>query len=200
MAEQRPAIETITSGVEMRRWYWLKEELVDEARRVGVKTAGGKFTILERLAHHLDTGETKWPGDKKAKPTSTFDWANEKLTPETVITDNYKNNQNVRAFFQAHADPSFKFHMAFMDWMRTHIGHPLKDAVEAWHVMEEERSQPEFQSKIAHHNQFNQYTRDFLADNPDLGMKEVRKFWALKRALPSDDGRHVYARSDLDLK
>ena len=41
---------------------------------------------------------------------------------------------------------------------------------------------------------------DFLDDNPDMGMDDVRHFWALKRALPSEDGRHRYHRSDLDLR
>lgn len=55
------------------------------------------------------------------------------------------------------------------------------------------------QSEIAHHNQFSQSTRDFLADNPDRGMADVRKYWALKCDMPSEDGQHVYDRSDLNL-
>ncbi|MEN0041134.1 MAG: DUF6434 domain-containing protein [Pseudomonadota bacterium] len=198
--ETRPPIETITTGAELRRWYWMKDELVARARAVGVKMSGGKFTILDRLAHYLDTGETVWPGDKRTKVASTFDWANEVLTPETIITDSYKNGPNVRRFFQTHASPTFKFHMAFMRWMKDNTGKTLGDAVEAWRRMEVERKSDGFQSDIADHNQFNQYTRDFLADNPDLGIADVRRVWALKRALPSEDGRHRYEPSDLNLK
>ena len=197
--ETRPPIETITTGAELRRWYWMKDELVERAKTVDVRANGGKFTILDRLAHHLDTGETVWPGDRKVKVASKFDWANEDLKPETVITDSYKNGPNVRAFFQKHASPSFKFHSAFMRWMKENTGKTLADAVETWKRMEIERKSDGFQSDIADHNQFNQYTRDFLADNPDLGMGDVRRIWALKRALPSDDGRHRYERSDLKL-
>jgi hypothetical protein len=52
---------------------------------------------------------------------------------------------------------------------------------------------------IRDHNQFNQFTVDFLRDNPNDGMSELRRVGALKRALPSEDGRHVYERSDLEL-
>ncbi len=195
----RPPIHTIVSGTELKRWYWLKSELVDHAKFLTLKTTGGKFEIVDRIAYFLDTGEKNWPGDIKERPSSRFDWHKEILTAETVITDSYKSSQNVRRFFQAHADPKFKFNIEFMAWMKANIGKTLGDAVVEYKAMREREKQPDFQSEIALHNQFNQYTRDFLSDNPDLGMTEVRKYWALKRALPSDTGRHVYEKSDLDL-
>ncbi|WP_298840393.1 DUF6434 domain-containing protein [uncultured Roseobacter sp.] len=195
----RPPIGQITTGTELRRWYWLKPELEAHARALGLRHTGGKFTILDRLAHFLDTGETVWPGDRRTTPRSRFDWHSAELTPETVITDSYRNSQNVRRFFKTHADPAFKFNIAFMKWMKSNTGRTLAEAVSEYHRMKAEEAQPGFQSEIANHNQFNQYTRDFLADNPHMGMKEVRHFWALKKGLPSDTGRHVYERSDLDL-
>lgn len=195
----RPDITSITSGAELRRWYWLKSELEAQAKATGVRATGGKYTILDRLAHFLDTGETIWPGDVRSKPRSSFDWHSAPLTPETVITDSYRNTQNVRRFFKAHAGESFKFNIAFMAWMKDNCGKTLADAVAEYHRLKAEAAKPGFQSEIAHHNQFNQYTRDFLADNPEKGMDDVRKYWALKRDMPSEDGRHVYHRSDLDL-
>lgn len=66
--ENRPEITTFTSGAALRRWYWMKSELVTQAKAYGLRTAGGKFTILDRLAHYLDTGEKTWPGDIRSKP------------------------------------------------------------------------------------------------------------------------------------
>lgn len=198
--ENRPEIHSIDSGAELKRWYWLKSELIEHANTLQLKTTGGKFQILDRLAHFLDTGERTWPGDVKTKAVSKFDWHKEILSADTLITDSYKNSQNVRRFFQNHADPKFKFNIEFMAWMKANVGKSLADAIAEYHAMKARENNPGFQSEIAHHNQFNQYTRDFLADNPELGMKEVRKFWALKRALPSETGRHVYEKSDLDLE
>ena len=195
----RPAIETIASGAELKRWYWLKAELEAEAKRVGVKTTGGKFTILDRLMHHRDTGEVTWPGDKKTKVRSKFDWHCEVIDLDTVITDSYKNSQNVRRFFKAHVGENFKFNTTFMAWMKANVSKTMADAVAEYQRQKKEMSDPGFKSDILHHNQFNQYTRDFLEDNPDMGMKDVRYFWALKRALPSETGRHIYERSDLEL-
>ena len=66
---------------------------------------------------------------KTSKPTSKFDWHYEKLTLNTVITDNYKTRENVRAFFTEQIGKQFKFNVKFRDWMKSNIGKTLKDAV-----------------------------------------------------------------------
>lgn len=200
MEERRPDITLITDSADLRRWYWTKDELLGECRRLGLRVSGGKFRLLDRIAHFHETGETVFPGDRKPTVTSKFDWHSAPLSPDTIITDSYKNSQNVRRFFKAHVGEHFKFNIASMAWMKENVGKTLADAVEAIKSLEAAAQRPGFQSKIADHNQFNQYTRDFLADNPQMGMEDVRRFWALKRALPSDDGRHRYDPTDLDLK
>ena len=195
----RPDIGTISCGDELKKWYWLKDELIAHAKVVCIKRTGGKFIILDRLAHFLDTGDTIWPGDKKPKTNSKFDWHTETLGLDTLITDSYKNSQNVRRFFREHAGAGFKFNIVFMDWMKTSIGKTLGNAVDEYRRLQSLAADPDYKTDIKPHNQFNQYTRDFLSDNPDLGLDDVRRIWALKRALPSRDGRHIYERNDLDL-
>lgn len=198
--ETRPPVYTITTAVELRRWYWTKAELEAECRRRGLKIAGAKFTQLDRIAHFLDTGGRQWPSDRKPRAASKFDWHSEALTPETLITDSYRNSQNVRRYFKSQLGEQFKFNIAFMAWIKENVGKTLADAVTEYNRQTAAAKAPGAQSKIAHHNQFNQYTRDFLADNPDMGLDEVRHFWSLKRSLPSNDGRHRYDPSDLKLK
>jgi hypothetical protein len=188
--ERRPDITAITQGAGLRRWYWTKDELTAECRRLGMRTTGGKFRLLDRLAHFHETGETIFPDDKKPKVMSRFDWHAADLTPDTIITDSYKNSQNVRRFFKAQIGAHFKFSIASMAWMKENVGRTLGDAVTAIKRLEEAASSSGFQRQIPDGNQFDQYARDFLADNLQMGMKEVRFFWTLKRALPSGDGRH----------
>ncbi len=195
----RPDIGSIRTGSELRKWYWRKDELVAHARDLGIKTGAGKFVILDRIAHFLDTGERALPTDTEPRPKSNFDWRNAPLSPATKITDNYKNTQNVRAFFQSEVGAHFRFNIALMDWMKDNVGRTLADACEAYRAIQAQSNAPGFKTKIKSHNQFNQYTRDFLQDNPELGMVDVRRVWALKIKLPSSDGRHVYKRSDLQL-
>ena len=193
----RPEIACIERGAELKRWYWLKSELVAELRRRGLKQAGGKFTLLDRLAHHLDTGDADVPSAAPARATSRFDWHSAPLTLETPITDSYKNTQNVRRFFTEQCGAQFKFNRLFMAWMKQNAGKTLRDAVAEYDRLAKAAAQSGHQSDIADHNQFNQYTRDFLTDNPACGMADVRAAWAWKRSQPSEDGRHRYARTDL---
>ncbi|MEO0357797.1 MAG: DUF6434 domain-containing protein, partial [Pseudomonadota bacterium] len=197
MAEHRPVPTTITTGADLRRWYWMKDELVDLARHHGLKVGGGKFQILDRIAYFLDTGERVFPGDQAAQVTSKFDWHTADLTEDTIITDSYKNTQNVRRFLEAQVGRKITFKTDFMAWMKANVGKTMGDAVEAYLDIMNQAKAPGYESRIADHNQFNQYTRDFLADNPSADMKQVRAVWAKKRNLPSDDGRHRYDRSDL---
>lgn len=197
--EGRPAIETIETGAKLRRWYWRKDELIARARDLGLKTTSGKFVILDRVAHYLDTGDKQLPGDQSARPHSKFDWHSETLSKDTVITDSYRNTQNVRRFFRAAIGDGFKFNIAFMDWMKANAGKTLGDACTAYLEQRDQAEAPGYQTTIRDHNQFNQYTRDFLEDNPELGMDDVRRVWALKIRTPSDTGRHVYDPADLEL-
>ena len=195
----RPDIEQITTGDDLKKWYWRKDELTTYARSVGVRTTSGKFVILERIAHFLDTGETRYPGDRKTRATSKFDWHSENLTRDTVITDSYKNTQNVRRFFKSVIGDRFKFNIVFMEWMKSNTGRTLGDACEAYLAIQDQTKAAGYRTKIKDHNQFNQYTRDFLDDNPHLGMPDVRRAWAEKIKRPSDTGRHVYDPEDLRL-
>lgn len=198
--DARPDIASISTSAELRRWYWRRDELIERARQLGLKTTSGKFTILDRIAHYIDTGEVQFPGDQKSVVTSRFDWHAEALSRSTVITDSYKNSQNVRRFFKQEIGETFKFNIAFMEWMKANTGKTLNDACKAYLALQEEKRAPGFRTQIKSHNQFNQFTRDFLDDNPDLGMADVRRIWALKIQQPSETGRHVYQRSDLDLE
>ncbi|MEO0343779.1 MAG: DUF6434 domain-containing protein [Pseudomonadota bacterium] len=195
MTEIRPVIYEITTASELRRWYWYRHELAAECKRLKLKTAGGKFVLLDRIAHFLETGERVWPGDAHVKPSSKFDWHSAELKPETVITDSYRNSQNVRRFFKSQLGDDFKFNIGFMAWMKENVGATLTDACQAYEMLKSIG----FPADIPDHNQFNQYQRDFLLDNPDMGLADVRRFWLLKIKMPSETGRHRYERKDLGL-
>jgi hypothetical protein len=196
METLRPKIDSCKTGAALRLWYWTKYELVAEARRRGLPTSGGKFDILDRICASVDGIPIV---ATKTNTTSRFDWHKGPVGRETLITDNYKNTQCVRRFFQAELGAGFRFTIPLMDWLRANTGKNMGDAVSAAQALYAQSAVPGFKSQIKPHNQWNAYQRAFLADNPDLGLPESRKAWAKKRGQPSRDGRHIYARSDLDL-
>ena len=192
---KRPDIATIQTGEDLKRWYWLKSELVAYARQLGVGYNGSKFAILDRLADRLDGRQTDVSKNTPSK--SATEWAGLTLTPDTIITDGYTNGENSRRFFKQYCSPKFAFSVAFMGWLKNNAGKTLGDATAEWGRLEALRKHKRFTSDIPAGNQYNRYLRDFFADNPGKSISEARQCWKRKRSLPL--GRHAYERSDLDL-
>ncbi|WP_400087664.1 DUF6434 domain-containing protein [Yoonia sp. R78084] len=190
----RPDIAQCADAATFRQWYYLKSELVDFARANGLKTTGGKFDIADRIAYFLDHGVPPKEVKKARKVTSKFDWHSAPLTRETVITDSYKNTQNMRRFMQAEI-PGYKFSTPFMDWMKANVGRTLADAVDVAKQIEAEKKAGKKQPDQPH-NQYNAYIRAYFAHVTDGTQKELRRLWALRRTKP---GPYVFSPEDLKL-
>jgi Domain of unknown function (DUF6434)/SAP domain-containing new25 len=195
----RPDIRDIKSGDELKKWYWLKQELIDYCKLTQLSYTGAKFDILDRIASSLDNESSKPINLKpRPKPTSKFLWSTSKLTLNTIITDSYTNGPNTREFFKKHCGDKFHFSIPFMDFMKKNYGKTLQDAVNEWIRLHEQTKSKGFKSNIPEGNQYNKYIRDFFADNPTKTIKDARHFWKLKRSLPL--GRHIYESTDIKLK
>ena len=195
--DKRPNLDSDISVKDFTDFYWLKAELVDFCKKEGLSRSGSKIEITNRISNYLKTGEKEISKLKKSKPTSKFDWNKEPLSLETIITDNYKNSENVRAFFQEHTERQFKFNVKFMNWMKKNIGKTLQDAINQWEVFELEKKNRTAPKNIAPQFEYNTYTRDFLADNPNLTKADAIRFWKIKRSIR---GGNEYKKSDLELK
>lgn len=195
----RPDFFEIKSGLEFRKWYWLKAELVEICKQIGIPHNGGKFELRDRISYLLDHDGELPPKVKKEPKTSRFNWAKENLTLETVITDNVTFGFNFRRFMKTQIGDKFQCHGDFMDWVRSNTGKNLGDAVEAWERLEKRKEDPNFRREIAPYNQYNQYLRDFTDANPGLTLQEAKRCWKQKKQLPLTDGAVKYEHSDLNL-
>jgi hypothetical protein len=197
----RPLINVVLSGQELKRWYWLKRELVDYCKLINLNYSGSKFDILDKIAHALDEGRASLIPSKainSKQAISKFDWQKEPLSIDTIITDSYKNSQNVRCFLRQHCGDNFRFSIPFMDYMKINCSKTLGDAINEWKRLYQISLDKNFKSEIPDGNQYNKYLRDFFADNPHSTIGEARHCWKLKRNLPL--GRHKYEKSDFKLK
>lgn len=193
---QRPTLNKDISLTNFNDFYWLKEELVAFCRTEGISTAGGKLELAGRIQTYLSTGTIVKPETIIKKSHSTFDWKTEPLTPSTIITDSYRNSENVRAFFLAEIGSHFSFNVKFMNWMKQATGKTLQDAIEEWKKINDLKKDKNYQTEIAPQFEYNRYMRAFLADNPDLTTKDAMKYWKLKKA---QRGSNAYEREDLKL-
>ncbi|MEM6366615.1 MAG: DUF6434 domain-containing protein, partial [Planctomycetota bacterium] len=172
----RPSIASIQSSIELKRWYFLKHELVAHAKSLGLSTRGNKPELIQRIGVYLDSGEVIGP--TKRASISQFDWARDNLTPETVITDSYRNTRNVRHFMVRHASERFKFTNEFMAWMRSNLGKTLGDAVNFWIELDRKKREEGYQEMPLPQNQFNRFTREISQSVPGISAQQIRKIWA----------------------
>lgn len=198
MDDKRPKLDKNVSSRDFKDFYWLKKELVSFCKENNLKSSGGKIEIANRIIHFLETGKrTKNVKDKIDKPISNFDWNCARLNLETKITDNYKNTENVRAFFTSEIGKHFKFNVLFMNWMKQNIGKTLHDAIIEWNRINLIKKDKNFKSEIGIQFEYNSYMRDFLKDNPNMTANDARKYWKLKRETR---GSKKYTKEDLQLK
>ena len=192
----RPRLDENISPAEFREYYWLKEELVAFCREVGIDCSGAKSDISDRIEAFLRTGvKPQKAVAKKLETLSSFDWNNEVLSPATVITDNYKNTQNVRKFFTQHIGTHFSFNVQFMNWTKANVGETLETAIAEWKRIHIQKKDKNIKTEIAPQFEYNRYIRDFLADNPDKTIAEAIHFWKLKK---SRKGTNRYEKGDLE--
>ncbi len=207
----RPHYKRIRTSAEFLQWYWLKSEMQEFCRYLGVPYSGSKFTLRDRIAHALDHSGQLRPARKASKkaarkkdrsgrsPAEEFNWARAKLTPQTKITPKISFGPHTRRFVLTQIQGKFTFYSEFMAWARANPGKTLADAVVQWRKIDADRRNPAKQTRIAAHNMLNQYVRAFLADNPGCDFKVALKFWKLKRRCPAPGGFVKYESSDLKL-
>lgn len=192
MTKKRPKLSMTTPADEFSEYYWLKEELINFCREYNIPSNGSKSEISLRIYNFLKVGTIKVETTNK-KTTSNFNWAKAELSVDTIITDNYKNTQNVRNFFVAHIGDKFKFNVSFMSWMKENTGKTLKDAIDQWKLIDLEIKSGK-KTTISPQFEYNQYIRDFFIDNPDAILSDAIRCWKKKKSKP---GKNKYEQNDL---
>ncbi|MEL7160430.1 MAG: DUF6434 domain-containing protein [Bacteroidota bacterium] len=196
--DKRPPLDRNISLSDFQDFYWLKRELQVFCREEGLRTTGKKLEIANRIVHYLKTGETGATPPSEPYPVrSKFDWKKAPLHRETIITDNYRNTENVRRFFRREIGQGFKFNVRFMEWMRTNVGKSLGDAITAWQTIARDRKRASGPKQIAPQFEYNRYLRDYLADNPNGDRTTGIALWKIKRRRRGDN---VYRPEDLHLR
>lgn len=193
---KRPKLNKNINFKDFKDFYWLKEELVDFCRGIGINRSGGKIDIANRINEYLRTGkiESKNPikGGKNKKGIQK--------TPENineVIPDNYTSSQLFREYFESIIGQHFHFTAYMAKYIKDHSGITSKEYINEWCAEYERRKNKNYKPKIMKSCEYNQYIRDFFKDNPDKTRDEAIKYWKIKKSLRGDN---VYNRSDLKNK
>ncbi|TDP90281.1 hypothetical protein EDF62_2849 [Leucobacter luti] len=177
--EQRPQLTERLNAAELLRWYWLKDELSDFARSLGVRSTGGKELLTRRIAAKLDgtpfvepIRQSRGGGAQLTGP----------LTATTVIPVGQRCSQVVRAWFVDQVGPSFWFDaemrafFAGADGMLT-----LQDALDHYFATRGQGTK-----RIDEQFEYNRFTRAWHEANPSGERAELLHAWQEYRSRPVD--------------
>ncbi|MCV9885630.1 SAP domain-containing protein [Metabacillus halosaccharovorans] len=182
----RPKLTKHTSIQSFKNYYWLKTELQTFCRENGISVTGSKQEIADRIEAFLKTGEIKSPIRKPSVKRNIQ--LLEELSLDTVITENHRCSQSVRAFFKT-VIPKFHFSTFIQDYFKNNIGKTYQDVVDAWYEEEERKKAPTYTKKIAPQFEYNQFTRDFFADPKNRGKSrtDAIEAWKKIKKLPGSN-------------
>lgn len=179
---KRKTLDKSLSSKDFIASYWLKEELIAFCKEQGIDSSGGKVEITARIFAFLETGVVANTRSlHRKKSISKFNWNTEILSPETVLTDNYKNTENVRKFFKSNIGSNFRFTTTFMKWLGQNQGKTLNDAITEWLRLNTLSKKKGFKTDIAPQFEYNRFVRDYLSANPGKRLKDAIIHWKIKR-------------------
>ena len=158
---------------EFTDFYWLKTELQQFCRENNMSPSGSKMELSKRIEAFLTTGDTQHSGAPSKRRSSSKTQA--RLTLDTVIGENHRCSQEVRAFFKEAIHPTFHFSTYIQNYFKENVGKTYRDVIKAWYEEEEEeeeeerKKQPSYQREIAPQFEYNRFIRDFFNDPKNNG-------------------------------
>lgn len=184
---ERPELTKLLDGKTFRSYYYLKEELVAFCRENGLPVSGGKLELTDRIACFLDTGKAPAASARRRLPAYAGP-----ITEETLIERDAVCSEKHRAFFVAKIGKRFSFNAPFQKWLKANAGKTYGDALRAYEqiIAERKKEKPAIDGQF----EYNQYIRNFFAENPGRTLQEAILCWKYKKSL---QGHNRYEKSDL---
>lgn len=182
---RRPVLSIELTGSEFLRWYWLKDELADFARGLGLRATGSKELLTQRIAATLDVREFNEPTPAKGRSSAQLFGV---LTAQTVIPRGQRCSQVLRAWFTQELGPGFHFDAPMREFIAAADGNRnLGQALEHWRGTRA----PEERREIDRQFEYNRFTRAWHGENPHGTKTELLAAWVRYRGLPIDERARI---------
>ncbi len=176
----RPKLTRQISVADFESHYWLKTELIKFCKANDLSTIGSKQEQAKRIEIFIATGHRIKP--KIVKPISR-----DSLHPIKIDTPvkYYKNDSITRQFFVSYIGEHFRFNAylrQFTDKNNITPGLTYGDLVTGWLAEESKRSNPQYQTHIEKQFEYNQFIRDFFANEKGSSQADAVKAWKIVKA------------------
>lgn len=179
----RPVITEVRSVEDIERWYWTRTELVQIARRIGVRTTGAKMELLNRIISTL-SGDPEPRADSVSRKSSLA-----QLVPpfdvHTCIPAGQTFNRELRRWLESQTGGSVRVNQEMRDLMKDPQGRTLGDLLTltlTGGAVRGERSS----KAIGEQFELNRFMKEISKREPELDRDQRKAAWERFRELPSE--------------
>jgi hypothetical protein len=184
---KRPPLDKNISLKDFEDFYWLKAELREFCKNIGINSSGGKLEISKRISLYLKTGIV----EKKSSITKKRiqQPCHVSFALDAIIGSSFKCSRELRSFFESIVGSQFHFSVTFQKWCKENPGKTYADAVNAWREEEEKKRSGNYITTISSQFKYNQFMRDFFSDPVNKGKKlsDAIAAWELVKRQPGDN-------------
>jgi len=192
MESVRPILDKNIKVLDFKDFYWLKVELVEFCREIGISSSGGKIEIANRISEYLETGKVP---EKASKKQPKLPKPIQEITRNTILGIEYRTYKEKKEFLKSVIGNHFHFTIHLLDYFKENAGKKTyEDLIKEWYKEQELRKDPNFVKEITPQFEYNIYIRDFMKDNSNKTRNDAIKYWKIKKAKP---GNNKYSKSDL---
>jgi hypothetical protein len=180
----KPQLNNCIKSAEFRNYYWKKAELINFCKENGLPTSGSKFDLEILITEYIDTGLCKESASKTR--ASILKDSDNQLTVDTPVI-NYKNDAITREFFVKHIGAKFKFNAYLREFAKQtnlSVGITYGKLITGWLDYENKIKSSKQKPAIAKQFQFNQFQRDFYAQEIGKTRQEFLEAWELVKSAP----------------
>lgn len=173
----RPKLTRQIAVTDFKSHYWLKTELAKFCKTNDLSTVGSKQELTKRIEAFIATGH-------RIKPKIAKSIARDSFHPIKIDTPvkYYKNDATTRQFFVNHIGKHFHFNAYLRQFAdKNNITPDLTygDLVTGWLAEESKRSNPQYQTCIEKQFEYNQFIRDFFANEKGKSQADAVKAWKI---------------------
>jgi hypothetical protein len=196
-AGQRPPLNKSISVKDFQEFYWWDCELREFCRRYGLATDGLKLEKQDRILRYLQGKSTaadfcsassgrRADACLSAAKNQCLESCESEPTLDSVIHEDFKFNQQSRAFFEKVVGPHFKFTAHIGAYVRANFGKiTYRDFIREWEADRTSRKEG-YKPPIMASCRYNQFVRDYLAANKDASFQDAVAAWKKVRDIRGD--------------
>ena len=132
MNEKKPKLDINMNIQDLSEFYWMKAELQEFCRRLGLSTSGGKIEIRQRIEHFLRTGKRENISARPKGNSSASPSPKGPFNMNTRVRGNFRCTREIRNFFEAEVDRKFHFSVALQKFIKFNPGITFQQITDEW--------------------------------------------------------------------